>query len=292
MRVLCLVNQKGGCGKTTVAINLAAALHARGERVLLVDLDPQAHATLGVGWNGELGPTLGDVLCERVTAREALAPVSGGMQLLASNGNLVEFEDQSARRIRPESVLREVLREVASEFDYAVLDCPARADGVLTANALCAASTCVLVVETGAFALQGALRALRLLEETAQAQGSQSDLRVLGTLFDRRTRFARELLVALHSRFGPRMYDTAIRTSVRLREAAACGRPIQLHAPHSGAAADFAALAEEVRADHPVLGRELTAIGEPAVDELPVGDSIPRPISRAPRPPSATPLLP
>jgi chromosome partitioning protein len=257
MRVISLVNQKGGCGKTTAAIHLAAALSLAKQRVLVVDLDPQAHATLGLSASGDSGPTIADVLSERVTAREALRGAPCGLALVAASQRLAEFEEESARLVGPERRLRAALEDVAGLFDFALIDCPARADGVLTANALCASTSALLVIETGAFALQGAVRARALFEEVAAQQGSRFDLRVLGTLFDRRTRFARELLVALHARFGEAMYETVVRSNVRLREAAACGRPVFELAPRSSAADDFRALASEVLADRPQLGREL-----------------------------------
>ncbi len=257
MRVISLVNQKGGCGKTTAAIHLAAALSLAKQRVLVVDLDPQAHASMGLSAQGESGPTIADVLCDRVTTREALRGAPCELTLLASCQRLAEFEEESARLVGPEQRLRRALEEVADDFDFALVDCPARADGVLTANALCASTSAFLVIETGAFALQGALRARALFEEVAEQQGSRFDRRVLGTMFDKRTRFARELLVALHARFGEEMYDTVVRSSVRLREAAACGRPVFDIAPRSAAADDFHSLAAEVLGDAPVVGREL-----------------------------------
>jgi chromosome partitioning protein len=246
MRVLSLVNQKGGCGKTTAAINLAAALAARGRRVLMVDLDPQAHGTLGLGVDPGRGLSLHDVLVEGVSPRSAVLHAPGEIDLIPSSPRLLEFEEVSARMLRPEAVLRAALSELAGSYDDALLDCPARADGVLTANALYASSVVLLVVETGAFALQGALRALELFGEIGERQGSSFDLRVLGTLFDRRTRFAREVLVALQARFGAAMFDTVIRSSVRLREVAALGAPVQVVDPGCRAADDFAALADEV----------------------------------------------
>lgn len=257
MRVLSLVNQKGGCGKTTAAINLAGALAARGRRVLLVDLDPQAHGTLGLGVDVDRGLSLHEVMSEGVSPRSVVLEAPGGIHLIPSSPRLAEFEEASGRIIRPESALRSALVELAGEYDYALLDCPARADSVLTANALCASTIVLLVVETGAFALQGAIRALGLFAEIGERQGSSFDLRVLGTLFDRRTRFARDLLVAMQARFGDQMFDTVIRTSVRLREAAAHGVPVQVLDPRARAAGDFEALAEEVLAVPLRLGDEL-----------------------------------
>ena len=245
MHVFALVNQKGGCGKTTAAINWAGALAARGRRVLLVDLDPQAHATMGLGVSVEGAPSLRDVLLGDALIDEALVSCAGGVWLLPATSELAEFEEISARTIQPEGMLAGQLEEMRSAFDDVVLDCPPRVDGVLAANALRAADTAVLVVETGAFALQGAVQALRVLDEMRVERGEEFDLAVLGTLFDRRTNFARELLVALHARFADEMFETVIRTSVRLREAAACGVPVQVLDPACRATQDFDALASE-----------------------------------------------
>lgn len=246
--VLSLVNQKGGCGKTTTAVNLAGALAARGERVLLIDLDPQAHATMALGCALDDELSIADVLLEEGAALAAVQPAPGGIDLLPASPRLAEFEEVSERLLHPEQRLDAAINSLEGRYRWVIIDCPPRADGVLCANALFASTTALLVVETGAFALQGALQALRVFEETAERQGRKPPVRVVGTLFDRRTKFARELLVAMHGRFGDDMFDTVIRTSVRLREAPAVGLPIQELAPTSRAAADFDALTEEVLA--------------------------------------------
>lgn len=264
MRVLSLVNQKGGCGKTTAAIHLGAALARRGARVLIVDLDPQAHATLGLGCEAEGRGNLADVLLHGAAAELALREAPLGMALLPSSARLAEFEEAAVVSLGVEGRLRRALAPLATEFDFALLDCPPRADGVLTANALSASSVVILVVETGAFALQGALRALAMLEQTARSQEARFDVRVLATLFDRRTRFEREVLVALQARFGALMFETAVRKDVRLREAVACGVPLQEFAPRARASGDFAALAEEVVGMRLNDGRELDAERHPS----------------------------
>ncbi len=259
LQVLALVNQKGGCGKTTTAVNLAGALARRGERVLLVDLDPQAHATMAVGVAPE-GPTLAEVLLEEAYIEQAIVEGPLGLHLLPSRARLIEFEEASERLLHAEQRLQHALDAVRDRYDFVVLDCPPRADGVLCANALFACTRALLVVETGAFALQGALQALRILEGVGESQERAYPVRVVGTLFDRSQRFARELLIALHARFGRALFDTVIRTSVRLREAPAMGLPVHALDPSSRAAADFDALAAEVVADRAAAPHEPHAL--------------------------------
>lgn len=248
MHVLALVNQKGGCGKTTTAVNLAGALAARGDRVLLVDLDPQAHATLGLSCAVGSAPSLIDVLGRQIPAIHAIVRAPGGIALLPATERLAEFEETAARTLHSESRLALALADCARSYDYAILDCPPRTDGVLASNALRAADTAVLVIEAGAFALQGALKARAFLTDKAATLDTPFRLRAVGTMFDKRARIARELLIGIQARFGPILFDTVIRTSVKLREAAARGVPIQDHERLGPASTDFAALAEEVAA--------------------------------------------
>ena len=266
MHVLALVNQKGGCGKTTTAVNLAGALATRGEKVLLVDLDPQAHATLALGWALDDEASLIDVLRDRVTLHEAALAVPGAFHLVPATDELADFEEVSARMVQPEQILRKALDRAALHYEYAILDCPPRADGVLTANALRAADTAVLVIESGTFALQGAIKAVAVLEKISESLEHPFSLRAVGTLFDKRMRIARDLLVGMQAQFGSLLFDTMIRTSVRLREAAAAGVPVQVLDPKSRATSDFHSLAEEVCAHAEALARSSRA-GERGTQE-------------------------
>lgn len=252
MHVFAFVNQKGGCGKTTTAVNLAGALASRGARVLLVDLDPQAHATMALG-HAVLGePTVRDVLELGAPLEAGVVEAEGGVALLPADARLVEFEETAARTLHPESKLELALETCTRPFDVVLVDCPPRTEGVLAANALRAAHTAVLVIEASPFALQGALKAREVLAEKALLRADPFGLRAVGTLFDRRSKIARELLIGMHARFGDILFDTVIRHSARLREAAAVGKPIHALDSRSAAAGDFAALADEVES-HVVL---------------------------------------
>ncbi len=246
MHILAFANQKGGCGKTTSSVNLAGALAARGSRTLLVDLDPQAHATMALSCAGEHGTSLADVLLSGAAIERAIRSAPGGIDLLPGTDALTEFEEVSARRMHPESCLGAALRRVERAYDFVILDCPPRVDGILCANALAACDTVILVVESGAFALQGALKAQRMIEAAGVDRDRSFDIRVLATMFDRRLRIARDLLIGTQARFGDQMFDAVIHTSVRLREAAAYGVPVQSLDPKTRAARDFDNLASEV----------------------------------------------
>lgn len=254
METWALANQKGGTGKTTTAINLAAALSSRGKRVLLVDLDPQAHATLGLGVSAEGGPSIADVFLSGAPLGPLVQTHPSGFHLVPAEVRLAEFEELAERSLRPEGLLKRALAELESRFDWVLLDCPPRADGILTINAIRAATTTLLVVETGAFALQGALRARGIFEASWNElqefdQGlddAEFDLRLMATMFDPEQETAREFLIALQARFGEIMLDTVVRRAEVLRRAVAYGVPAETLEPDSSAVRDFVALSGDV----------------------------------------------
>lgn len=245
MKTLAILNQKGGCGKTTTAINLAASLAVKGKRVLLCDLDPQGHASLGLsrGRNPDYPRTLSDALLDGGSLDGCLVPISDGFDLAPSNPSLNLAEQRLHDLPGGEQRLKEALDWVADEYDFTILDCPP-GGGVLIANALHAADEVVLAVETSFYSLYGVSQLLEAVRRVRTEKGIR--IRALATLYDRRTGFAREILQDLSRFFGSSLYNTVIHTNVKLKEASSYGIPITEYDRRARGCRDYLALAEEV----------------------------------------------
>jgi chromosome partitioning protein len=251
MRVIAVVNQKGGCGKTTTTVNLAGCLAADGSRVLVVDLDPQAHATLALGVDPEdLDENLYEVLAEPGTG-ESLSRVVLEISdelFLAPSGIVLSALEQKLAAERVDSRterLSAALEGMPDEFDFVLIDCPPNV-GLLTFNALRAADEVIVPLETSRFAIHGVEKLLETIGLLSERIGHELSVRVLPTLYDGRTRFSRKTLGEIRELFKDMCFDTVIRMNVKLREAASRGVPIHAYAPRANGALDYAALAVEV----------------------------------------------
>jgi len=253
MRIIAIVNQKGGCGKTTTVVNLAGCLEAEGMRVLVVDMDPQAHATLALGLDPEaLDENLYEVLAEPDAASrlDRVVQIHSERIHVAPSGIVLSALEQKLTAERAEARterLKEALTSVADRYDYALIDCPPNI-GVLTFNALRAASEVIVPLETSYFAIHGVQKLLETIALLSDRIGHDPSVRILPTLYDGRTRFARETLAEIRELFKDLCFDTVIRSNVRLREAARRGLPINRFAPSANGAIDYAGLAMEVEA--------------------------------------------
>lgn len=253
MRTIAIVNQKGGCGKTTTTVNLGGALEADGNRVLIMDLDPQAHATLALGINpDELDANLYEVLAEPEGESElagVLINVSETMDLAPSSIVMSALEQKLAaeRHDARTERLAVALQKLGPAYDFVLIDCPPNV-GLLTFNALRAAEEVIIPLEASFFAVDGVQRLLETIGLLSDRIGHELDVRILPTLYDGRTRYARQTLADIRELFKDLCFDTVIRQNVKLRETARQGVPIARYAPSANGALDYAAVAIEVEA--------------------------------------------
>lgn len=250
MKTLAVTNQKGGSGKTTSAVNLAAALGERGLRVLLVDLDPQASASAWLGvQDGERG--LLDVFTSNVHLSDVVVPTpAAGVELVPSSSWLASAEKSLAGEPGAELVFRKALRRLPSRWDYVLVDCPP-ALGLLTVSALSAVEEVLVPVELSPMALAGVARLVETVDLIRDRLNPDLELaHVLACRVDLRTNLARDVVQALRDGFREKVMDAVVRESVRIREAWAFGQPLTTYDPLGSGAEDYRAVAAELVARH------------------------------------------
>ncbi|TWU62778.1 MULTISPECIES: ParA family protein [Crateriforma] len=260
MRSIAVINQKGGVGKTTTSVNLAAALAEAGRRVCVLDLDPQAHASLHLGittLDGE--PSMYEVLCGDISIDQARRNLSDKLSIVPANLDLAASELELASEVGREMILRDKMDADEEPYDYFILDCPPSL-GVLTVNALVAVGEVFLPLQPHFLALHGLSKLLRTIEVVSRRLNSQ--LRLTGVMlcmYDSNTRLAAEVSTDIDEFFAAntgsrrffqdaQFFDTRIRRNIRLAEAPSFGQSIFQYSGESNGAADYRALAEEVLA--------------------------------------------
>jgi chromosome partitioning protein len=246
-RVISITNQKGGVGKTTTSINLAAALVKRGQRILLIDMDPQGNASVGCGVDmSTVDSTIYDLLLLEATASESVIKTDSGVDVITANGDLAGAQVELLNEIGRELRLKKALMPLQADYDYMFIDCPP-ALNVLTINALVASDSVLIPMQCEYFALEGLsalISTIRKIRESLNPKLSIEGL--LRTLFDGRNTLANEVSKQLQTHFGDKVYATVIPRNVRLAEAPSYGEPAISYDPSSKGAKAYISLADEL----------------------------------------------
>jgi chromosome partitioning protein len=247
-QVLAVVNQKGGVGKTTTAVNLATLLAVKGKSVLVIDVDPQGNATSGFGFDkNNLDKTIYDVLINNEPVKNAL--YSSGrenLSLIPANIQLAGAEIELVNLVSRETFLKRAIQELRSQFDFILMDCPPSL-GLLTVNALTAADGVLVPIQSEYYALEGLTQLMETV--TLIKRGLNPHLSIFGvvvTMFDARTQLAHQVANEVRRYFGDKVFRTIIPRNVRLSEAPSFGKAINEYDPRSKGAESYDALAREV----------------------------------------------
>ena len=250
MRVIASANQKGGCGKTTTAINLSSSLSLKGQKVLLIDFDPQAHATMGLNVKAsDLDKTIYDVITPKKNGllgiEDILIPVKDNFDLAPSSLILSAFEQELSGLEGREDRLFQAIQPLKEQYDFIVIDCPPSI-GHLSFNALRACDEVIIPIDMSLFSLRGVAKLIEIIVLLKDEIGHDIKSRALITMYDRRTRYSRTVLEKVQAEFGDNVFDTVIRYNIRLRETADLGLPVGDYDKNAIGHMDYENLAEEV----------------------------------------------
>ena len=249
MRIIAVANQKGGCGKTTTAINLSSCLASKGRKVLLIDFDPQSHATMGLNVECDPEKNIYHVIApaqpEAVGLDEVIVPVKENFDIAPSDTLLCAVEQELANVDGREKRLLEAIEGLDRPYDFIIIDCPPSI-GHLSFNALRASSEAIIPIDMSLFSLRGIAKLTDMMVMIKNSSGHVVKPRALVTMFDARTRYSQEVLERVREKFEDKVFDTVIRYNIRLRETVDHGLPVGDYDKHAIGQRDYEALSEEV----------------------------------------------
>lgn len=248
MRKIAVINQKGGSGKTTTVVNTGAFLAQKGKKVLLVDLDPQSHTTIHLGFEPpEIKKSVYDVLIKKSPVKEVLVPTyEKNLFLIPASIELASAEIELVNEIGREIILRDAIKKSRTDFDYVLIDCPPSL-GLLTLNALTTANEIFIPIQAEFFALEGLTKLIQTIEIVKQRLNSETRITgIIITMFDSRKNICRDVAGKVNNHFKKRVFKTKIRENVRLAEAPGFGKTIKDFAPGSHGWEDYKKLAAEI----------------------------------------------
>jgi len=247
MKIISIANQKGGCGKTTTAINLASTLGYNGKKTLLIDLDPQAHATLGLNIDDSysLYNVISKLTPRKLRIKEIIKRADKDFDIVPSNVLVGTLEQELADEIGRELKLVEIISEIKQEYDYILIDCPPSL-GFLTVNSIRASDQVIIPVETSRFSMQGVDHITDIINLIRDRLNHSVQERILITMFDSRLRHSFSMLAKMKEKFGKLLYDTIVHVNVKLKESAVMGEAVLTYDKYCRGSKDYLSLAREI----------------------------------------------